>query len=126
VARRTEAIKRDGICKIHLAKTPQHKEDRVMTVRIGLAISLFASFLFLGAASHQQNTSKLRLLVGPDQICAKPTQCFTSRPGTGSSKAVVTTCEDTENKGGCSSFAVACIYGSGTYEGNQNKGKCTT
>ncbi|MFL6263505.1 MAG: hypothetical protein ACJ76Y_27750 [Thermoanaerobaculia bacterium] len=97
-----------------------------MRARSAIAIPLLGSVLFLGAASHQQNTSKLRLLVGPDQICSKPTQCFTSHPGTGNSKVVVTTCEDTESKGGCSSFAVACIYGGGSYDGNQHKGKCTT
>jgi len=99
-----------------------------MRARSAIAIPLLGSilFLFLGAASPQQKASKLRLLVGPDQICSKPTQCFTSQPGTGGSKVVVTTCKDTENKGGCASFAVACVYGDGTYEGNKNGGKCTT
>ena len=98
----------------------------IAIVRISsVAIAAFSILLFAAAPAFAEQHSRLKLLVGPDKICVKPTQCFTSKPDPGNAK-VVTTCEDTESKGGCSSFAVACIYGGGTYEGNNNKGKCTT
>lgn len=99
----------------------------IAIVRISsVAIAAFSILLFAAASAFAEQHSRLKLLVGPDKICVKPTQCFTSKPDPGNAKVVVTTCEDTESKGGCSSFAVACIYGGGTYEGNNNKGKCTT
>ena len=90
-----------------------------------ITIVTLALSLMWGAPAWAQTKSRLKLLVGPDEICVTPTQCFTSKPDP-VSKAVVTTCKDTKSQGGCASFAVACVYGGSTYEGNKNNGKCTT
>lgn len=90
----------------------------------GLVVGVVLGSCALAASGCAQHNSRLKLLVGPEEICSSPTQCFTSEPDP-VSKVVVTTCADSESAGGCASFAVACIYGGGTYEGNNNKGKCT-
>lgn len=59
-----------------------------------VAVAACSIRLFAAASAFAEQHSRLKLLVGPDKICVKPTQCFTSKPDTGNAKVTVSTSED--------------------------------